>query len=65
MVQAWWFRCLWAVLLVRAERVPQWVGTVLAPTDGAPPVPLDCQDAECICSEVPGKYVKAVLIVAV
>jgi hypothetical protein len=57
--RAVWFPCLWAVLLVGAGRLPQWAGDVLAPTDGASPVPLDCQDAECTCSEVRGKYVKA------
>lgn len=57
MVQAWWFSCLWAVLLVSAEREEQWVGNVLAPTHGAPPVRLDCQDVECICTEIPGKLV--------
>jgi hypothetical protein len=59
MVQASLFLCLSAVLLVRADRLTHWVGNVLAPTDGASPVPLDCQDADCTCSEVPGKYVKA------
>jgi hypothetical protein len=61
MVVAWWFLAVWVLLVVRAERValPQWLGNVLVPTDGASPVPLlDSQDADCTCSEVPGKYVR-------
>jgi hypothetical protein len=59
MVVAWWLLSLWLLLAVRAERVvPQWLGNVFVPTDGASPVPLlDDQDAGCTCSEAPGKYV--------
>ena len=55
MVVTWWLLALWAHLVVRAGRVHQWLGNVLVPTDGTVPVPLD---ADCTCSEVPGKYVR-------
>jgi hypothetical protein len=58
MVVAWWLLALLALLAVRADRVPQWLGKVLVPTDGASPVPLlGDQDADCTCSEIPDKYV--------
>jgi hypothetical protein len=55
MVVAWWLVALWALLVVRAGRVPQWMSSVLVPTDGTQPVP---QDKDCTCSELPKKYVR-------
>lgn len=55
MVVVWWFLAVWSLLVVRAGLVHQWMGNVLVPTDGTVPVPVD---ANCTCSEVPGKYVR-------
>ena len=55
MVVVWWLLAVWSLLVVRAGRVHQWMGNVLVPTDGTEPLPLD---ADCTCSELPGKYVR-------
>ena len=55
MVVVWWFLAVWSLLVVRAGLVHQWMGNVLVPTDGTVSVPVD---ANCTCSEVPGKYVR-------
>ncbi|PSN56123.1 hypothetical protein C0J52_10640 [Blattella germanica] len=56
-------RCLltliWALQVVHSQREPQWMGSILVPTDGtSSPVPLlDSEYANCTCSEVPNKLV--------
>ncbi|KAJ9593990.1 hypothetical protein L9F63_014585 [Diploptera punctata] len=44
--------------MVCGQKVPQWMGNVLVPTDGTEPVPLfSILEFFCRCSEVPDKYV--------